>query len=144
MKAKEFIDKLDDNKVVAAITEAELKSSGEIRVFVSHERPPDPLAAAEAQFLKLGMEKTRERNGVLLYFAPHSQQFAVFGDKGIHEKCGADFWQNIAAQISTELKGGRFTEAVVDAVKKIGGVLALHFPRSPDDRNELPNQVARD
>lgn len=144
MKPKEFIDKLDDHKVVDAIAEAESKSSGEIRVFVSHEMPLDPLLAAETQFLKLGMDKTRERNGVLLYFSPRSQQFAVFGDRGIHEKCGTDFWQDIAAGISADLKAGRFTEAVIEAVKRIGDVLAKHFPRSPDDRNELPNQVARD
>jgi len=144
MKPRQFIDKLDDHRVVAAIGDAESKSSGEIRVFVSHEMPPDPLLAAETQFLKLRMDKTRERNGVLLYFAPRSQQFAVFGDRGIHEKCGTDFWQDIAAGISAHLKAGKFTDAVIEAVKRIGDVVAKHFPRSPDDRNELPNQVARD
>jgi uncharacterized membrane protein len=144
MKPKEFIDKLDDNRVMAAIAEAERKSSGEIRVFVSNEKPPDALAAAEAQFLKLGMAQTRERSGVLIFFAPKIQQFAVVGDKGIHERCGANFWQQIALEITTHLKAGEFTEAVVDAVTHIGDVLAKHFPRSPDDRNELPNQIIRD
>jgi uncharacterized membrane protein len=144
MKPKEFIHKLDDNRVMAAIAEAERKSSGEIRVFVSNEKPPDALAAAEVQFLKLGMDKTRERNGVLIFFAPKIQQFAVVGDKEIHEKCGSDFWQQIASEITAHLKAGEFTEAVIDAVTHIGDVLAKHFPRSPDDRNELPNQIIRD
>jgi uncharacterized membrane protein len=144
MKPKEFIARLDDAKVMAAIADAERKSSGEIRVYVANTKVADALAAADAQFVKLGMNKTRERNGALLYFAPVSQQFAVVGDKGIHERCGQDFWQEIAAEISQHLKAGEFTEAVVDAVNKIGAVLAKHFPRSPDDRNELPNQVARD
>ena len=144
MKPKEFIDKLDDAKVMAAIATAEQKSSGEIRVFVSNDKPADALSAAEAEFLKLGMAKTRERNGVLIYFAPKVQQFAVVGDKAIHEKCGPDFWQHIATEISVHLKAGEFTEAVVEAVSEIGAVLARHFPRSPDDRNELPNQVVRD
>lgn len=144
MKPKEFIKKLDDHKVTATIANAEQKSSGEIRVFVSNEKPSDALKAAEAQFLKLRMDRTRERNGVLIYFAPKTQQFAVVGDKGIHEKCGAEFWQHIAAEISAHLKAGEFTTAVVEAVQEIGEVLARHFPRSPDDRNELPNQVVRD
>ena len=144
MKPKEFIDKLDDNEVMAAIASAEQKSSGEIRVFVSNDKPADALAAAEKQFLKMGMAKTRERNGVLIYFAPKIQQFAVVGDKAIHEKCGSDFWQSIASKISSHLKAGEFTEAVVEAVSEIGAVLARHFPRSPDDRNELPNQVVRE
>lgn len=144
MKLREFIDKLDDNKVMAAIAAAEQKSSGEIRVFVSNDKPADALAAAQAQFLKMRMASTRERNGVLLYFAPKVQQFAVVGDQGIHEKCGADFWQHIAADISSRLKAGAFTEAVAEAVKEIGDLLARHFPRSPDDRNELPNQIVRE
>jgi uncharacterized membrane protein len=144
MKPKEFIDKLDDTKVMATIAAAEQKSSGEIRVFVSNDKPADALAAAEAEFLKLGMTKTRERNGVLIFFAPKVQQFAVIGDQGIHEKCGADFWKHIATKISAHLKADDFTAAVVEAVTEIGAVLARHFPRSPDDRNELPNQVVRD
>lgn len=144
MKPKEFIDKLDDTKVMAAIAAAEQISSGEIRVFVSNDKPANPLAAAQEQFLKMGMTGTRARNGVLLYFAPKVQQFAVVGDQGIDEKCGADFWQHVAADISTRLKAGEFTEAVVDAVNEIGTVLARHFPRSPDDRDELPNQVVRE
>jgi uncharacterized membrane protein len=144
MKPKEFVGKLDDSKVMAAIARAEQKSSGEIRVFVSNEQVADALAAAEAQFLKLGMSQTRQRNGVLIYFAPKIQQFAVVGDKGIHEKCGAAFWQHIADEISGHLRAGEFTDAVVDAVTEIGEVLARHFPRSPDDRDELPNQIVRD
>jgi len=144
MKPKEFLDKLDDDKVTATIAEAERKSSGEIRVFVSNEKPTDILAAAATQFLKLGMDKTRERNGVLIFFAPKIQQFAIIGDEGIDTKCGLDFWQQIAAKITARLKAGEFTEAVVDAVTHVGDVLVRHFPRSPDDRNELPNQVARD
>jgi uncharacterized membrane protein len=144
MKPKEFLDKLDDDKVTATIAEAERKSSGEIRVFVSNEKPSDTLAAAAAQFLKLGMEKTRERNGVLIFFAPKLQQVAVVGDQGIDARCGLDFWQRITAEITAHLKAGEFTEAVVDAVTHVGDALAKHFPRSPDDRNELPNQIARD
>jgi uncharacterized membrane protein len=144
MKPKEFLDKLDDGKVTATIAEAERKSSGEIRVFVSNEKPSDTLAAAAAQFLKLGMDKTRERNGVLIFFAPKLRQFAIVGDEGIDAKCGLDFWQQITSEITTHLKAGEFTEAVVDAVAHVGDVLAKHFPRSPDDRNELPNQIVRD
>jgi len=144
MKPREFIDKLDDDRVTAAIANAERKSSGEIRVFVSNGKPSDALVAAAAQFLKLGIDKTRERNGVLVFFAPKVQQFAVVGDEGIDAKCGQDFWRQIASRITAHLKANEFTEAVVDAVNHIGDVLAKHFPRSPDDRNELPNQVARD
>ena len=144
MKPKEFVHKLDDDKVTGAIADAERRSSGEIRVFVSNGEPDNALEAAEVQFLKLGMNQTRERNGVLIFFAPKVQRFAVVGDKGIHEKCGVDFWNQIAGEITGHLKAGEVTEAVVDAVTHIGDVLARHFPRSPDDKDELPNQIVRD
>ena len=144
MKAKEFVDNLDEARVVAAIAAAERKSSGEIRVYVSHRTRDDALEAAKARFNKLGMQKTRHRNGVLLYFAPMSRKFAVWGDKGVHEKCGEQFWKDIAEQMVPLLKEGRFTEAVEQAVKEVGEVLASHFPPEPDDRNELPDSIIRD
>ncbi len=143
MKPGEFLDQLDDAKIVAAIGEAESKSSGEIRVYVSHNKREDALAAAQVRFLKLGMEKTRQRNAVLIYFAPLTRQFAIVGDVGIHQKCGDDFWRGISAAMSAQIKLGKFTESIVDAIGKTGALLAQHFPRDPDDRNELPNQVER-
>lgn len=144
MKTKEFLAHVDDAQVLAAISAAELKSSGEVRVFVSNEMIEDVMPAAQAQFNKLGMANTKKRNGVLLFFAPKTQRFAVIGDRGIHEKCGQSFWDETRALMAERLKAGHYTEAVVAAVQKIGELLATHFPPEPGDINELPNQVARD
>ena len=144
MKPKEFLDQLDDAKIVAAIASAEQTTSGEIRVYVSHKVREDAVAAAQARFIKLGMTQTQERNAVLIYFAPRSQQFAIWGDAGVHEKCGQELWSEVATQMAPLLKAGRFTEAVTEAVKRVGAALAWHFPRRGNDRNELPNQVERD
>ena len=144
MKPKAFIDRLDDAKIVAAIAEAERKSSGEICVYVSSRKREDALDAARRRFHRLGMTQTRHRNGVLIYFAPLTRKFAVWGDEGVHQKCGETFWPEIVAQMTPSLETGKFTEAVVFAVTKVGEVLAQHFPRQPDDRNELPDRVVRD
>jgi len=90
------------------------------------------------------MDKTRLRNGVLLYFAPRTQQFAILGDEGINEKCGQSFWQSIVEDMSPRLKRGEFTEAIVGAIERVGTALAQHFPREPGDQNELPNQIIRE
>ena len=144
MKTKEFLAQVDDAKVLAAIDAAEQKSSGEIRVFVSNELIDDVMTAAQGQFTKLGMTNTKNRNGVLLFFAPKTQRFAVIGDKGVHEKCGQPFWDDVRSLMAERLKAGQFTDAVVAAVNRIGDLLAQHFPREPGDINELPNQVARE
>lgn len=144
MEPKAFISKLDNEKIVAAIAAAESKTSGEIRVCISSRKRSDALEAAKKRFEKLGMTQTRERNGVLIYFAPLTRQFAVVGDSGIHANCGPDFWKGISAEMHQRLQAGQFTEAVLHAVGKVGDALALHFPRRPDDANELPDAIIGD
>jgi uncharacterized membrane protein len=146
MKPKEFIAKLDDARVVAAIAEAEGRTSGEIRVFVSSRAlgGDDVQKRAEARFVKLGMAATEERNGVLFYFIPRDRKFAIIGDSGIHEKCGTAFWTKIADALHTRLAAGKFTEGVVEAIARAGTALATHFPRRGDDPNELSDRVERD
>lgn len=148
MKAKEFVQTLDRPQIMAAIAAAEARTSGQIRVFVTHQPVDDALAAARGQFAKLGMEKTAARNGVLVFLAPESRRFAVVGDQGIHERCGGDdFWQGIVGgTMRPLLKESRFTDAIVAAVGEVGKVLAEHFPTDPDhpNANELPDDVTED
>jgi uncharacterized membrane protein len=144
MKTQDFLHHLDEPHVVKAIADAEARTSGEIRVFITErEVEGDVIPRATARFEKLGMTATRDRNAVLLYFAPKSQKYAIIGDTGIHEKCGQAFWEEVAAEMHRLLKEEKFTDAVVAAVEKVGEVLARHFPVRPDDKNELPNRVER-
>jgi uncharacterized membrane protein len=144
MKPKHFLERIDESRVLAAIAEAERKSSGEIRVYISHRKRPEALKFAQRRFLKLGMTKTRHRNAVLIYLAPRTQQFAVVGDVGVHEKCGEHFWEHIAARMTTFLKASQYTTAIVTAIHEAGELLAGHFPREPDDKNELPDRPLGD
>src|SRR6266542_618945 len=144
MKPKEFINRLDEARIIAAIAAAERTTSGEIRVYVSHRSRTDPLAFAQKRFLELGMTKTRHRNAVLIYLVPRTRQFAVIGDVGIHQQCGDAFWREVTAGMSDLLKQGRFTHAILDAIQKVGDVLARNFPRDSDDQNELPDRIVRD
>ena len=134
----------DSDRIVAAIAEAEKRSSGEIRVHVTRRKPDDLEKRAIDRFHRLGMQKTRERNGVLLYIAPRARKFRIIGDVAIHEKCGNDFWRDVARAMEEDFRRGEFTGGVVRGVEKIGEVLATHFPRGPADANELPNRVTED
>lgn len=146
MKPQDFLRQLDETEVVRAIQDAERKTSGEIRVFVTNRQigADDVVARAASRFERLGMTATRERNAVLLYFAPRSHQFAIVGDKGVHEKSGDAFWHEVASAVRDKLRSGRFTEAVVGGINMVGDALARHFPGRSDDRNELPNEIERD
>src|SRR5450432_4687664 len=141
MRTKDFLAYLDHELIVRAIAAAERKTSGEIRVFIQRGEIADSMAAARARFAKLGMTRTRERNGVLIFVAPRAQKFAVIGDEGVHQRCGDAFWQQLVASMQTHFKAENFTDAVIHAIERSGELLAEHFPREPGDRDELPNAV---
>jgi uncharacterized membrane protein len=142
MRTKDFLEKLEHDRISQAIAEAEKKTSGEIRVFVQRGELDDPIGAARLQFEKLGMTATRERNGVLIFVAPRSQKFAVIGDDGIHARCGDAFWTEVVESMREHFKAENFTDALVQAIHQTGDALAQHFPSQPDDRNELPDTVS--
>ncbi len=144
MQHRQFLGQLAHERIHAAIHAAEQASSGEIRVMVSHRPAPDPVAAARQAFLRLGMEKTKERNAVLLFVAPRSRTFAVIGDEGVHARCGDAFWRELAAAMTGHFKRGEYTEGLVHGIARAGQLLAEHFPPAPDDRNELPDDVVGD
>lgn len=144
MHPKIFIDQLDETKIAAAIDRAERASAGEIRVCVSHRHRVDALAAAQKRFEQLGMDRTPQRNAVLIYFAPRAQTFALWGDTGVHEKCSREFWLALASRISPRLQAGQFSQAVEETVHDVGEMLGRHFPRGADGQNHLPNTMVRD
>jgi uncharacterized membrane protein len=142
MRTKEFLGNLEHNRIVRAIQDAELKSSGQIRVHIQRGKlDGDSLLAAQKKFHTLKMHKTRDRNAVLIYVAPRAHKFAVVGDKAIHEKCGDALWQRVVDKMREHFRNENFTDAIVDAIRDIGQVLAEHFPRKDRGGNELPDNV---
>jgi uncharacterized membrane protein len=136
-----FFSQLDNDRIVSAIADAEGRSSGEIRVHVTHRKPEDLEARARRRFELLGMTRTADRNGVLFYIAPSIRRFQILGDSGIHDRCGPDFWKEVAAGMEESFQRGEFTDGIIRGVEKVGEVLARHFPRSSADRDELPNAI---
>jgi uncharacterized membrane protein len=144
MKPKEFFNQLEHDEIVAAIREAEKKTSGEIRLFISRHNPEDAMAAARKHFDDMGMGKSREKNGVLIFVAPRAHKFAVYGGAGVHEKCGDEFWRALAEEMTGHFKKGAFTAGLVHAIKKAGELLAEHFPRQPGDKPNAPDEIGQD
>jgi uncharacterized membrane protein len=145
MKVKHFLDQLEHDRVAAAIREAEKKSSGQIVVFVTHRRPKDALAFARKSFRKLKLHRTAKRNGVLILVAPAAQKVAIFGDTAVDTKSDEAFWEEVIQQMQPYLKKGEFTAAIVQAVEKVGSVLATHFPPDGSSRqNEISDEVVED
>jgi uncharacterized membrane protein len=130
MHPKEFIKQLPHDTLIAAIRDTENMTSGEIRVLISHKSVADPVATAQKEFVRLGMAKSPEKNGVLIFVAPRTRKFAVIGDEGVHAKCGDEFWRELAKTMTEYFRKSEFTEGVIHGVRKAGDLLAKHFPRN--------------
>jgi uncharacterized membrane protein len=128
MKMKHFVKRLDHPRIVNAIKEAEQKISAPVRVFVSYRAVTDPMEAARRAFAQLGMDKDPDHKGVVVFIAPESQQFAVFGDKCIHEQRGEEFWTRVTAVLTEHFKAGEFTVGIVTAIARL-----VEEPEKPQD-----------
>ena len=144
LSRRAFLQSLDTSAVEGAIARAETRTSGEIRVSIAGLFVGSSRRLAERAFRRLGLQATRNRNGVLLLIAPARRQVVVLGDEAIHARVGDAFWAEIAARVGTRFREGLFTQGVVEAVDAIGEALARHFPAGAEagsNPNELPDTI---
>jgi len=137
-----FASAEDLEAVRESIAEAERRTSAEIRVHLDHRCPGDPVARAVAVFQRLGMDRTALAHGVLVYVAVADRKLAVIGDRGIHARVGPGYWQELVAAVVAHLRDTGSRDGLTHAVGELGAALAWHFPRRPDDENELPDRVS--
>jgi uncharacterized membrane protein len=142
-KKKKFFSDEENELIVQAIRQAEKETSGEIRVFVeSRCRYVDPLYRATEIFRKLKMFKTAKRNGVLFYVALKDRQLAIFGDTGIHEIVGDQYWQDVVSHTLGFFNKENYAEGIRACVLKLGEALKSYFPFDPaTNKNELPDEI---
>lgn len=144
MKASEFFTPEGRKQIESAIHEAELNTSGEIRVHVETVFSGEILDRAATVFASLNMHKTKLRNGVLIYFAIKNKQFAILGDAGINQVVPENFWNEIKSVMENHFKNSDFALGLAVGAKMAGEQLKMHFPYQQDDTNELQNDLSFD
>jgi uncharacterized membrane protein len=142
MIAANFFSKSEKDQVKKAIKEAELNTSGEIRVHLDNYCKGDVLDRAAWWFEKLEMHKTNLRNGVLFYLAVKDRKFAILGDAGINAKTPEDFWDWIKEEMLKYFREDRFAEGLQQGILMAGQQLKKHFPYQSDDINELSDEIS--
>lgn len=143
-KKKPLFSEEQQQKIVAAIQEAERNTSGEIRIFIeSRCSYVDAMDRAREIFFKLEMERTELHNAVLIYIAYRDRQVAVFGDEGIYKKTGGDpYWTGVLRSMRTFFQKEQLAEGIESAVLQIGQALSTHFPYDAEtDKNQLPDDI---
>jgi len=140
--ATDFFSRQEKEEIKQAIMNAELDTSGEIRVHIENTFTGDVMDRAAFIFKQLGMNKTELRNGVLIYLAVKNRRFAIIGDNGIHKVVPENFWDNIKVRMLDHFREGRFADGLIEAVTAAGEHLKKHFPRQRNDVNELTDEIS--
>jgi len=96
---------------------------------------------AREQFFAQGLHLTRERTGVLIFVAVAEHYVEIIADRGIDVQVPPGTWDRPVAEFIERVRGGRVAEGFLAAIGAVGERLAEHFPRAPDDAEELPNRL---
>jgi len=142
MKAADFFTTAQKKQITDAIKEAELNTSGEIRVHVEMDCKEDVLDRAAFWFEKLKMHKTELRNGVLFYLSINDRKFAILGDAGINAVTPDNFWDEIKETVIGYFQKEEYANGLSKGIKMAGQALQEHFPYQKDDVNELSDDIS--
>ncbi|MEM9258150.1 MAG: TPM domain-containing protein [Bacteroidota bacterium] len=137
-----FFSPEEEVQLVAAIREAELATSGEIRVHVEVGASASALDVAPTIFQELGMHETKDRNGVMILLAVDRREFAIIGDEGINKVVSEDFWAEERDLMQHHFRQGDFVKGIELAIQQVGRKLKEFFPYQDDDVNELPDTIS--
>ena len=142
MTRKKLFEIIDRDKIKEAIETAERRTSGEVCVSVAPYFWGSIEKAADKAFARMGIARTKDRNGVLIFVVPSRRKFVVLGDRGIHERVGQEFWNRVAEAVSAKFRSGDFTGGLVRGIEEVGEQLAAHFPYDREtDKDELADDV---
>jgi uncharacterized membrane protein len=147
MAGRALVHGIDVDAVERAVREAEGHTTGEIRVALARFYFwGDVRRAAARTFERLGMRRTRQRNGVLIFVAPWRRRFAILGDDGLRDRVAPEFWQGLVGPLAEAFRVGDATGGLARAVAAVGAELAAHFPAGGGgaNPNELSDTVALD
>ncbi|MFO7371255.1 MAG: TPM domain-containing protein [Bacteroidales bacterium] len=144
MKATEFFSPEGRQLIEQAIANAELDTSGEIRVHVEVEFTGNILDRAASVFARLGMHRTNQRNGVLIFFAIKNRSFAIIGDTGVNRVVPEHFWDETKTVMESHFRNSEFALGLAVGVKMVGDQLKKQFPYLRNDTNELVNEISFD
>ncbi len=131
----------DKVKLVQAITDAERRTSGELRLYMEADCPSESLDRAKEVFNQLKMAETELRNGILIYVAFKSRKVAIYGDTAIHQLLGHDYWNASITRVIQDFKSKKYTSGLEILIADLGDRLAHYFPIRENDQNELSNDI---
>ncbi|MEO8211071.1 MAG: TPM domain-containing protein [bacterium] len=150
MSRKNFVSEYlpDDSleKIAQSIGEIEKKTSGEIRVCLRKtrafgEKNISHREIAIKEFIKLGIDKTEQKTGVLIFVMFGERKFEFIADEGINSKIHPGHWDKISIDVKDYFSKERYLDGILYGLNSLSEVLIREFPIGRDDKNELSNEV---
>ncbi|MHC4433310.1 MAG: TPM domain-containing protein [Planctomycetota bacterium] len=138
---RKFLSAAESARINSAIKGAESKTSGEIKLVMARHCWGNMKAKARRIFKQLGLHKTKERNCVLILFVVTNREFLIYGDQGIHERVGQEFWDDIRDKMMADFEQDEFGDGISRGVCVIGERLSQHFPYQRDDTDEISDDI---
>ncbi len=92
-------------------------------------------------FFEKGLYRTRDETGILIFLSLLEHKVWILGDRGIDNRISREIWQSLARELSLGMREKRACDALCKVISACGGELARHFPKRPDDTNELVDDV---
>ncbi|HKC68501.1 MAG TPA: TPM domain-containing protein [Bacteroidia bacterium] len=140
--AKNFFSAKEKRVISHVIAEAELNTSGEIRLHIENNCAGDVFAQATKVFYILKMNDTKHKNAVLFYLAVKDKKFAIVADKGINDMVPVNFWDTIKNNMQAHFAEKKFHAGICQAIEITGIKLQEFFPYEDGDTNELSNEIS--
>jgi len=138
-----FLSKEEEKTIISAIKQAEMNTSGEVRVHIEPTcKAEDAISRAKKVFAELGMHETDSKNGVIIYIATKDHKIAIWGDEGIHNKVGQAFWEEEINLMKKYFQANDYESGLRDAILMVGQKLKEFFPYQKDDVNELSDDIS--
>lgn len=94
-----------------------------------------------AAFTAHGLHYTKAHTGILILISLLEQRVVVLADRGINDKVKPGTWDEVVRIITSGLKSQEGCASFCAAIERCGNILAEHFPRSPDDKDELEDKL---
>lgn len=137
-----ILNREEDRRVVEAIKQAELNTSGEIKVHIENHCRGDVEERSLVVFNRLKLNETKLQNGVLIYLAARDHKFAILGDEGINKVVEDGFWNDVKDLMMNHFKEGRFADGLEQGIQRCGEKLKNYFPCQSDNTNEIPDDIS--
>lgn len=137
-----FLDSSEKEMVEGAVGKAEKETSAEIKMVIVRHCWGKIEEKAAGIFRKNGMDKTKERNCVMIMLVLANREFFIYGDEGINKHVGQEFWDETRNKMMEYLKNNEFGKGLTCGIEDIGAKLKQFFPYTKHDTNEVSNDIS--